>query len=142
MAVFKKIFLDTSPVIYFLGEDKPFKNKMNQIFLSLNEQGEEPKFIMSTITCEEYLVYPYRMNDQKAINSLYHFILDANITVFDIDMKIAIKAAQIRAEYKHFKAMDAIQLATACLNNCDLFLTNDRQLKQFEEINCITIEEW
>ena len=38
--------------------------------------------------------------------------------------------------------MDALQLATACITGCDLFLTNDKQLRQFEEIRCITVEEW
>ena len=51
------------------------------------------------------------------------------------------KAAQIRAEYKGFKAMDALQIATACLSGCDLFLTNDKQLKQFKEVKCITVAE-
>lgn len=37
--------------------------------------------------------------------------------------------------------MDAIQLAVACLEGCDLFLTNDKQLRQFKEIKCITVEE-
>lgn len=48
---------------------------------------------------------------------------------------------KIRAEYKGFKAMDALQLAVACLSACDLFLTNDKQLKQFKEIECVTVEE-
>lgn len=54
---------------------------------------------------------------------------------------IAMKSAQIRAEYKGIKAMDALQLAAACLSKCDLFLTNDKQLKQFKEIQCVTVEE-
>ena len=37
--------------------------------------------------------------------------------------------------------MDAIQLATACIMGCDLFLTNDKQLKQFKEIKCIVVDE-
>lgn len=57
-------------------------------------------------------------------------------------MEIAKKASRIRAEYKDFKIMDALQLASACIQKCDLFLTNDKQLKQFEEINCVTVEEW
>ena len=47
----------------------------------------------------------------------------------------------IRAEYKFFKSMDALQLATACINKCDLFLTNDKQLKQFKEIKCVTVDQ-
>ena len=57
-------------------------------------------------------------------------------------MDIAVKAAQIRADYKYFKAMDALQLATACVNGCDLFLTTDSQLTQFTEIKCATIADW
>lgn len=37
--------------------------------------------------------------------------------------------------------MDALQLAVACLSKCDLVLTNDKQLKQFDEIKCLTVEE-
>ncbi len=38
--------------------------------------------------------------------------------------------------------MDALQLAAACVLGCDLFLTNDKQLRQFKELRCITVEEW
>ena len=144
MTEFKKIFLDTAPVIYMLDKNiaKSFKEQTQQIFLSLNEQHYEPDFIMSTITCEEYLVMPYRTNNQKAVESLWHFVSDSKITVYNIDMEIALKAAQIRAKYKFFKTMDAVQLATACVHGCDLFLTNDKQLTQFDEISCATIAEW
>lgn len=64
-----------------------------------------------------------------------------DIEVKSIDKTIAEKAARIRAEYKYFKTMDSLQLATACLTGCNLFLTNDKQLKQFKEIECITVEE-
>ena len=30
--------------------------------------------------------------------------------------------------------MDALQIATAMLNECDLLLTNDKQLRQFKEM--------
>lgn len=65
-----------------------------------------------------------------------------DIEISNIDREIAEKAAEIRAEYKGFKAMDALQLATACLTGCGLFLTNDKQLRQFREMKCITIAEW
>ena len=59
--------------------------------------------------------------------------------IVEINQEIAKKAAQIRAEYKGFKGMDALKLAAACLSGCDLFLTNDKQLKQFKEIKCLTV---
>ena len=68
-------------------------------------------------------------------------ITTTNMEIVEINQEIAKKAAQIRAEYKGFKAMDALQLAVACLSECDLFLTNDKQLRQFKELKCVTIEE-
>ena len=37
--------------------------------------------------------------------------------------------------------MDALQLAVALYTKCDLFLTNDKQLRQFKDIRCITVDE-
>ena len=37
--------------------------------------------------------------------------------------------------------MDALQLAVVSLSHCDMFLTNNKQLRQFKEIKCITVEE-
>lgn len=62
--------------------------------------------------------------------TIYNYVLYMEIV--EVNQEIAKKAAQIRAEYKGFKAMDAIQLAVACLTKCDLFLTNDKQLRQFK----------
>lgn len=59
-----------------------------------------------------------------------------------ISAKIAETAAKIRAEYRDFKAMDSLQLAAAVVSGCDIFLTNDKQLKQFINIRCVTLEEW
>ena len=75
------------------------------------------------------------------ILSFYAFLEGMDVEVMSINKSIAVKAAQIRAEYKHFKTMDALQLATACMTGCDLFLTNDKQLRQFTEIKCMTVDE-
>lgn len=61
----------------------------------------------------EYLTYPYRKSDRKLINGFYSFLEDMDIFVKEIDRHVADKAAQIRAE-----------------------------LRQFQELDCITVEEW
>lgn len=47
----------------------------------------------------------------------------------------------IRSQYKYFKGMDALQIATAITSRCDLFFTNDKQLRQVKEIPSITVDE-
>lgn len=105
------------------------------------KQYEDCDYVTSAVTVTEYLTYPYQQNNVNMIDAFYAFIDGMDIGIKSIDKAIAEKAAKIRAEYKFFKTMDALQLATACLSKCDLFLTNDKQLKQFKEIKCIIVEE-
>ena len=140
MKDFKKIFLDTAPIIYLLDNDKNFSEKTCKIFSELAEQNI--KFVSSVITLEEYLVYPYRKKNELLVKSFWDLVTENQIILHSISWSEADKAAKIRAEYKHFKPLDSLQLAVACLHGCDLFLTNDKQLKQFDEIKCVTVEEW
>ena len=133
----KKIFFDTAPIIYYLQESDLYFNTMIS-FLRQNRDGD---YVISAITATEYLTYPFRENDEKLINDFYSFIGDMEVEIKEIDMRIAVKAAQIRAEYKFFKPLDSLQLATACITGCDIFLTNDKQLKQFKEIKCVTMAD-
>ena len=139
MTGYKKIFLDTTPIIYFLDADINYAEKVERIFEGLIENRSS--MVISTVTCTEYLTYPYKMGNTEKINAFFDFVKDCDIPLYSIGEEVAKKAAQIRAEYKVFKAMDALQLAAACLTGCDLFLTNDKQLRQFGEIMCITVEE-
>ena len=139
MTEFNKVFLDTAPLIYFLDEDSRYGDKMRRILESIIDTG---KIITSVITCDEYLVYPYRMKNQDKIDVFFEFTHDCGIDLIPISVAIAMKAASIRAKNEYFKPMDALQLAVAVESGCDIFLTNDRQLRQFDEITCITVEEW
>lgn len=138
--MFKKIFLDTAPVIYFLDENSLFKAETDKIFKDILKS--RAKFVASPITCEEYLTFPYRDNDEKSVENFWQFIKKFRINIRRIDNAVAIEAAKIRAEYRHIKTADALQLAAAICGGCDLFLTNDKQLKQFGKIKCMTVEEW
>lgn len=133
----KKIFLDTAPIVYYLENNELYNSNMKRFW----KEHDDCDFVTSVVTVTEYLTYPYQQNNLKLISAFYAFTHGMDIEIKSIDRAIAEKAAQIRAEYKFFKTMDALQLATACLSECDLFLTNDKQLKQFKEINCITVEE-
>lgn len=44
---------------------------------------------------------------------------------------------KIRADYPAIKLGDALQIATSLDCNCDVFFTNDKQLKQVTEANVL-----
>ena len=89
----------------------------------------------------EYLVYPYRTENSVALNKFFRFLVDYDITIFPIDRVVGENAAKIRGRYQHFKAMDALQLSAALLSDCDAFLTNDKQLGQFQELSVVLVDE-
>lgn len=142
MTDFKKAFVDTAPFIYFIEKDSnnPHYYERVRDFFKYGYNNDK-KFVSSVITIEEYFVFPYRNKEYSYIDMFNRLVVATNMEIVEINQAIAKKAARIRAEYKGFKAMDALQLAVACLTKCDLFLTNDKQLKQFDEIKCFTLEE-
>ena len=137
MTDFKKVFLDTAPIVYYLENNESYYPKMKKFW----KECDNCDYVTSAVTVTEYFLYPYQQNNIRLINAFYGFVDGMDIEIKSIDIAIAEKAAQIRAEYRGFKSMDALQLASACLSGCDLFLTNDKQLRQFKELKCITVEE-
>ena len=142
MIDFKKVFVDTAPFIYFIEKDSNNPQYYEKVkgFFKYGYDNDK-KFVSSVITMEEYFVFPYKNKEYSFIEMFNRLVKTTDMKIVEIDQETAKKAAQIRAEYKGFKGMDALQLAVASLSGCDLFLTNDKQLKQFKEIKCITVEE-
>ena len=102
---------------------------------------EHIQIVTSTLTIEEYLVSPYSNGKMEYVDNFKKFIEYMNIEVVDIDSVIAEQGAKIRGKYKSFKAMDALQIATAIIKKCDMFFTNDKQLRQEKELPCMTMED-
>lgn len=139
MTGFKRVYLDTSPLIYYLQESEIYYGKMKGLFERF--AIAETELITSDLTIEEYAVYPYKEHRENLIEKLDMFIELADIKVQHTSEEIAKKAAKIRTDYPPFKGMDALHLATALYAGCDLFLTNDKQLRQFTWIQVLTLDE-
>ncbi len=140
MTDYEKVFIDTAPIIYFLDDNEFFGNAVKKIFEEII--FHEKAMISSVVTCEEYLVYPYKTNNNDKVDAFFEFTTECGIELCPITEEIARKAAEIRAEYDAFKGMDALQLAVAVTRGCDIFLTNDQQLCQFSDMRCIRVEDW
>lgn len=109
-----------------------FGAKAKEVFEEILSNGKT--ISSSVITCTEYLVYPFCTGNQEKVDVFFEFTEACEIELVPITVEIAQKAAEIRARFKDFKAMDSLQLAAAIISGCDLFLTNDNQLKQFDEL--------
>lgn len=139
MTDFKRVFIDTAPIIYFLENNSLYMESMRKFFLRCMK--EHIQIVTSTLTIEEYLVLPYNDGKIEYVNNFKNFIEYMNIEVVNIDATIAEQGAKIRGQYKNFKAIDALQIATALVKKCDMFFTNDKQLRQEKELPCMTMED-
>ena len=134
-----RIFVDTAPFIYALENNELYSIKTQEAF-ACYYNSFTPLFT-SFLTFTEYCVVPYRENNLQKITDFECFISDAEIRIISLTKKIAKYASFIRAKYQGIKAMDALQLASAIQNHCDVFLTNDKQLKQVEEIKVLLVDD-
>lgn len=139
MTDFKRVYVDTSPFIYYLENSALYMDKMKHFFEICLDKNIQ--IVTSVITVEEYLVFPYASGKMEFIENFKRFIEYMNINVINIDSRIAEQAAKIRSRYKYFKAMDALQIAAAIASGCDMFFTNDKQLRQEKELPCMTIDD-
>lgn len=139
MTEFRRVFVDTSPIIYYLENSSLYLDAMLGFFQMCIEK--DIQIVTSVITVEEYLVFPYANNQMELADNFKRFIEHLNIQVVDIDSNIAEQAAKIRGKYKAFKAMDALQIAVAVVSGCDMFFTNDKQLRQEKELPNMTMND-
>ena len=139
MTAFNKAYLDTAPIIYYLEDILPYAEVMHAFLL----QGikNNVQFFTSTVTNMEFLVQPIKQNNKQVIDDFTRFKNLLNIKTISVNDDIAIAAAKIRAKYESIKGMDALHLASAIQNKCTIFLTNDKQLKQVTEIQCVLMDE-
>lgn len=137
MTGFKKVFFDTAPFIYYLEDDGVFYEKAEKLFT----ENREADFVTSTVTVGEYLTGAFKKNDEQNASDFKNVIADYYFEVVPISWEIAEEAARIRAKYSGFKMMDSLQLATAKIKGCDAFISNDLQLKQYEDVMVIVVDE-
>lgn len=134
-----KIYIDTAPFIYYLEKNSLYFEKIRIFFMQC--YNKKTSLVTASVTFEEYCVYPLSTGNNQAILNFEKFIDGMNIQVIPIEKKIAFEAAKIRSKYQNLKALDAIHLATAILSDCKFFLTNDKQLRQVQEINVIVMDD-
>lgn len=139
MTDFKRVFIDTNPFIYLLDTKNEYTEKIEYIMDKLTQ--DDYILYSSPITVAEYMVHPYKENCLEKIKLFLSFIEEANIKIININTEIAAMSSSMRAKYISFKGMDSLQLAVAKYSQCDMILTNDKQLCQYKEIHCMMIDE-
>jgi predicted nucleic acid-binding protein len=126
-----KLFIDTAPIIYFIEEHPVYINEVSNIFDRTADGTVQ--VITSVITLVEVLAKPYKLGQNDIVDIYKDFFSNSKgFSVMGIDSRVAELTAKIRAEFG-FKVPDALQLALFEHNDCDYFITNDKQLKNYDK---------
>lgn len=133
------IFLDTSPIIYLIENNHRYYSKVSRFLI--DSIITEMTFSTSVISIAEFGVKPKKIGKLELINEMEQLLSSLQVKVADVTIEIANLASTLRAHYEFLKGIDSLQLAVAINLNCNLFLTNDKALKQVSEIKVLTMDD-
>jgi len=141
LAKINTIFIDTAPVIYYIEAHPQFGPLAKEIVSSF--QSRNLNAFSSVITLTEVLPKPIENGDEKLAAKFAEFLKHGkNLTITEISESIAEAAGKLRGRYPFLRTIDAIQVSTALDVGADAFLTNDKKLKQINEVKVLVLRDY
>ena len=132
-----KVFLDTSPFIYFIEEIDPYFIIVKDLF-EKNSSGLF-QIVTSPLTLTEVLTLPMKKKADEIVMQYEDILLHSPFIYLEpFDVRVAKKAGEMRTAY-NLQTADAIQIASAILSGSAAFVTNDNRLSVVNEIKVIQI---
>ena len=134
----KRVYFDTNIFIYIF-EDYPDYEKPISIILNCIDSKNISTFT-SEITLGEILVHPLKNGDTETAEKYINILNDRFfVTLSPTTQKTHIDAAKVRA-FSGEKYPDAVHIATALHNDCEIFITNDKKIKPRKDIEIIYLD--
>jgi len=132
--------LDTAPFIYLIEEHPRYLPIIRPVFSAI--AAGRLLAVTSGLTLLETLVQPYR-SGMAPLADRYEAVLTRSrgLRLEEITHPVCRAAAQLRAAHS-IKTPDAIQLATALLNRCSIFLTNDKDIPPIAGIRILCVSSY
>lgn len=120
------IYVDSNIIIFSVEAGNPWSQILKSLFQFVDERRIH--LFTSELTLAEVLVKPIADGAQDLIGTYERFLDPASIIkVVSVDRPVLRLAAELQAQLG-VKLADAIHVATAKLNACQFFLTNDIRL--------------
>ncbi len=133
----KRAYFDANIFIYLLEGSEQFEAAMSDIRDLIADN--EIQISSCDLIFTEMLPFHARKRDQDAIEHIIGFLSTFEIT--DISKQVSIHAGILRGE-TGMKTPDAIHVASAIQNGCDVFVTNDGGIRVPEGMLCILLSEF
>ncbi len=123
-----KVYLDSVILVDFFDHVGSFQVRAAQRLAILHAAGDT--VALSDLVRMECRMHPLRNSDTLRPGRFDGFFSRADIEMIPVTTAVFDRAAEIRAMHG-YKSIDLLNLAAAVEGRCDLYLTNDLQLKSF-----------
>ncbi|HTG17418.1 MAG TPA: type II toxin-antitoxin system VapC family toxin [Blastocatellia bacterium] len=134
-----RVYLDTNIIIYALEGYETYAAPIKSLLQALTEGAIVG--VTSELTVAEVLVKPKRDGNAKLEEAYRRFLLPtASLRNSAVSREILEVAAGIRAT-STLKLPDAIHWATATIEHCDSFLTNDEGFKSVAGVRVVMLSD-
>lgn len=120
-----KVYWDSMVFIYELEQNPNYFLLVESILEGMHRRRDA--LYTSVFTIGEVLVLPKRLGSVSSADRAKAYFASGAVTVLPFTMDTADKFADIRA-WTRVGSPDAVHLATASLEQVDLFVTNDKRL--------------
>jgi len=125
------IYMDSNAIMRMVCGDEASRARFAA------EIGSE-KLLTSTLALVECLCKPIATKDELSLTLLRGFFSSIDVLVAPTTVEIAMKAAEIRAQFK-FKTPDAVHIATALSHDLSKVLTTDTDFEKARSLTSAAI---
>ena len=134
-----RIGLDTPVLIYQIEANAVFSDAAAQVLDQLRQATATG--VVSILAILELQVRPLQLG-RRGLAGRYEAIVRSipNLTVVDIDARVARSAARLKATHG-VRTVDALHIASCLLHGATAFVTNDARLRRVTEIRPIILTD-
>lgn len=126
-------YLDANAFVYTVERIDPYRTVLDSLWRDVRASGAT--VVTSELTLLEVLVKPLKAGD-TLVEAAYRTILDISpdVRMLSVSRAVLERAAHLRA-VTNLKTPDAIHAATALIEGCALFVTNDDAFRRVPGLN-------
>jgi len=120
------IYWDSMLFIYWLEAHPQFGPAVETIHKKMTRRGDQ--LCTGVFTVGEVLTGPHKAGNPEEVRQLANYFNGGSVQILAFNFEAAERYAHIRAKHGVSSA-DAIHLATASVAQVDLYITNDRKVR-------------
>jgi len=133
------VYVDTQTMIYTVEKHPVYASLCRPLWEATVRK--QIRVVSSELTLMETLVLPIRNQNILLEMAFEQFLLASDTTLLPITKDVLREAARLRATISGLKTPDAIHAATALINQCNLFITNDRGSMRVPGLNPAILDD-